>query len=62
MKRNWICVINKVIKIKWECEGRKGGWIDDKGSTNPQKGTLSEGLETFFSLKVWYLNASHIPE
>ena len=29
MKGNWICVISKVIKIKWEAEGRGGGWIEN---------------------------------
>jgi len=62
MKRNWMCVINKVIKIKWEDERRKGGWIEIIWSTDSQKGTVIQGLETNFSLKVWYLNASHIPE
>jgi hypothetical protein len=29
MKRNWISVINKVIKVKGEPEGRGGGWINN---------------------------------
>ena len=62
MKRNWICLINKLIKIKGESEGRKGGWIENKGGTNPQMGTSIQGLETIFSLKVWCLTASRIPE
>ena len=47
MKRNWICVINKVVEIKWEAEGRRGGWIEDKGRTGLQKGILGNYLEKF---------------
>ena len=52
MKRNAICVINKVIKIKWEVEKRRGGWIEYKGRNDPQKGTLSQHVEKFFLWRV----------
>jgi len=29
MKRNWIFEVNKVIKIKGENEGRRGGWLEN---------------------------------